>query len=270
MRNRARSSTVAADVTALAPERSTAVACRAARTARWALVDVVRGVALVAVVLYHLVWDLGHFGVTEHWARTPSGRMTGHVIAGTFLLLTGVSLALAHRHSVDLRTFGRRLLKLLAAAYAITAVSLVLAPQFMVTFGILQNIALTSVLLLPFLRASRLVAIGAALISAALPAIVSIDSTSRWVTWTGLTPTLSPSLDVQPLLPMFALSLLGLVLTRTLLGNEALRDRVASWQPTGPVSTASQTLGRHTLAIYLAHQPVLFGALSLLVLLELI
>lgn len=260
MRNEARRSTVAARVTTLAPEQPTAVA----RTARWALVDVVRGVAIVAVVLYHLVWDLGHFGVTEHWARTASGRMTGHVIAGTFLFLTGVSLALAHRHSVDLRTFGRRLLKLLAAAYAITAVSLVLAPQFVVTFGILQNIALTSVLLLPFLRTSRLVAIGAALISAALPAIVSIESTSRWVTWTGLTPTLSPSLDVQPLLPMFALSLLGLVLTRTLLGRESLRDRVASWRPRDPVSAASQTLGRHTLAVYLAHQPVLFGTLSLL------
>lgn len=233
---------------------------------RWAAVDLLRGIAIVAVVVYHLVWDLGYFGVMDQWAHTTAGRWTGHVIAGTFLFLTGFALVLAHRRRVDLRAFSRRLGKLLACAYAITAVSLVFAPKLVVSYGILHDLALTSVLLLPFLRAPRLVGLGAAIVAAVLPMLVSIESTSRWVTWTGLTPTLSPSLDVQPLLPGFAVSLGGLLLARTVLADDRLAAAVADWRPTGVAGTPSAVLsrwGKHTLAIYLLHQPVLFGALEL-------
>ena len=85
-----------------------------------------------------------------------------------------------------------------------------------------------------------------------------------WVTWTGLTPTLSPSLDVQPLLPGFAVSLAGLLLARSLIDPAPIGQRIAQWRP--PDATPTRVLGRwgrHTLAIYLVHQPVLFGALIL-------
>lgn len=238
----------------------------AAKPGRWVAVDLLRGVAIVAVVLYHLVWDLGHFGVIEHWAHTPTGRWVGHIIAGTFLFLTGFSLVLAHRRRVDPLGFCRRLGKLLLCAYAITAVSLVVAPDLVVTFGILHDIALTSVLLLPFLRGSRALGVGVAILAAVAPMVVSIDSTSRWVTWTGLTPQLSPSLDVQPLLPGFAVSLAGLLLARTLLQAPRVGTAVRDWRPRGAAARPTAVLttwGRHTLAIYLVHQPVIFGALIL-------
>ncbi|MBC9957516.1 heparan-alpha-glucosaminide N-acetyltransferase [Yimella sp. cx-51] len=238
---------------------------KAPRRSRWAVIDVLRGVAIVAVVLFHLVWDLGHFGLMDHWTRTPAGRMTGHVIAGTFLFLTGFSLVLASRGGVKARPFLRRLGKLLACAYAITFASVIIAPPWLVTFGILHDIALTSVLLLPFLRGSKLIAMGAALLSFALPAMISIDSTSRWLTWTGLTPTLSPSLDVQPLFPLFGVSLLGVVLARLVIERAQLESALASWASADPLSTTMQRWGRHTLAIYLLHQPVLFGLLNLLI-----
>lgn len=238
-----------------------AASLRARTIGRWAVVDVVRGAAIVAVVIYHFIWDLAHFGLAGSWTSTPAGRMTGHVIAGTFLFLTGFSLVLAQRSSFDARGFGRRLGKLLLCAYAITAVSAVIAPSMLVTFGILHDIALTSVLLLPFLWADRLVALGAALVAFAATSIVTIDSTSRWLTWTGLTPKLSPGLDVQPLLPLFGVSLLGLVAARVVIEHPGLVQRVASWRPR-PAATVVQTWGRHTLAIYLAHQPVLFAVLG--------
>lgn len=249
--------------TSLAKAPSTA---GAAKPGRWVAVDLLRGVAIVAVVLYHLVWDLGHFGVIDHWAHTPIGRWVGHIIAGTFLFLTGFSLVLAHRHRVDPVAFCRRLGKLLLCAYAITAVSLVVAPDLVVTFGILHDIALTSVLLLPFLRGSRALGVGVAILAAVAPMVVSIDSASRWVTWTGLTPQLSASLDVQPLLPGFAVSLAGLLLARTLLQAPRVGTAVRDWRPGGAAAKPTAVLttwGRHTLAIYLVHQPVIFGALIL-------
>lgn len=233
---------------------------------RWAIVDLLRGLAIVAVVAYHFVWDLGHFGVIAPWAHTPTGRWVGHLIAGTFLFLAGFSLVLAHRHRTDLVAFGRRLGKLLLCAYAITAVSLIFAPSLVVTYGILHDIALTTVLLLPVLRAPRLLVGGAVVLAAVLPMIVSIDSSSRWVTWTGLTPALSPSLDVQPLLPGLAVSLAGVLLARSLTAPSGAGPRVAGWRPADPVAGAARLLGRwgrHTLAIYLLHQPLLFGGLML-------
>ena len=246
------------------PRASAAITTARRQDSRWQIVDLVRGVAIVAVVLYHLVWDLGHFGLTEHWVRTDTGRLIGHLIAGTFLFLTGFSLVLAHRSAIDLRAFAHRLLKLIICAYAVTAVSLAVAPRLVVTFGILHAIALTSVLLLPFLGASRLLALGAAAVSFALPQIMSIDSTSRWLTWTGLTPTLSPSLDVQPMLPMFGVALLGLVSARTVLVVDTLHRRICALRFGGRVGRTTACLGRRTLVIYLLHQPVLFGGLLLL------
>lgn len=245
---------------------TSAPARRAATTAargRWGWVDALRGVAIVAVVAYHLQWDLASYGYAGKWTATPTGKLVGHLIAGTFLFLVGVSFALAHRRGFDGPAHLRRLAKLVAAAGVITAVSWVTNPQAVVTFGILHAIALTSVLLIPFLRWSDTVAVVAAAVSFALPAVVQLPG-SVWWGWLGLSDVVRPTLDHQPLFPMFGLSLLGLVLARRLIDRPDLAAVVGRCAPAGSVGAGLRFLGRHTLAIYLLHQPVLIGIFELL------
>ncbi|NOP37367.1 DUF1624 domain-containing protein [Calidifontibacter sp. DB2511S] len=241
-------------------ERAPAPVAAAVATPRLVVIDALRGVAILAVVAYHFVWDLGNFGyLPGQWCSTPAGVLTGRIIAGSFLGLVGVSMALAHQHGFRARSFWRREAQLLATAALVTIVTFVVMPAEVVTFGILHNIALTSLLLVPFLRGSRALALGCALLAFALPSLVTIEAAPAWWTWTGLAAHPTPSLDYQPLLPLLGVSLLGLIAGRTLVSSPRLAVAVGRLGH-DPVSRSLGRVGRHTLAIYLIHQPVMYGA----------
>ncbi|HSM40731.1 MAG TPA: heparan-alpha-glucosaminide N-acetyltransferase, partial [Afifellaceae bacterium] len=148
-------------------------------------VDVVRGLAIAGVVLFHLVWDLDFAGlVTGNPSRNPAWLMFGHVLAATFIALVGVSLALAHRGGVRWRPFFSRLLVIAAAAIAITIGTLLVFPDAFVFFGILHLIAVASligVLFVPLPAVASLVAGGAILIAASLFSDPLFDT--RWLAW---------------------------------------------------------------------------------------
>jgi len=68
-----------------------------ART-RIELVDVARGLALVAMAIYHFVWDLDFFGYIDPGTSITGGwRIFARCIAISFLFIVGVSLHLANR-----------------------------------------------------------------------------------------------------------------------------------------------------------------------------
>lgn len=231
------------------------------RTARIGLIDVVRGVAILAVIAYHLTWDLGDFGfLPERPAQSVTGENIAHGIAGTFVFLVGVSQVLAHENGFRARAFGRRLLELIGYGALISVVTYVVMPSQWVSFGILQCIAVVSVLALPFVRLSRALALGVAVLAVALPGIVEIPGSSRWLSWTGLTETTAPTIDSAPVLPLFALTLLGIVLMRTLRERGGDRRLAAVSTESGALG-ALAFLGRHTLIIYVVHQPILLGLL---------
>ncbi|MGL4443112.1 MAG: heparan-alpha-glucosaminide N-acetyltransferase domain-containing protein, partial [Alsobacter sp.] len=74
-------------------------------------IDVARGVAIVAMVIYHLTWDLGHFNFIELQAgEDPAWRMFAKLIAGSFLLLVGIGLVLADRDGLQRGPYARRLM----------------------------------------------------------------------------------------------------------------------------------------------------------------
>ncbi|KNX37317.1 DUF1624 domain-containing protein [Luteipulveratus halotolerans] len=240
---------------------STRPAPPAARTTRLAALDVLRGVAIIAVIAFHLTWDLGSLDlIGVDIGRTTWGRWIAHGIAGTFLLLVGVSLVLAHRERFRAQAFWRREVELVGYAALISAVTYVALPTEFVSFGILHSIALTSVIALPFVWASRATALGAAGLALVLPQLIVIDGSSRWWSWTGLTESVKPTIDSAPVLPMLAVTLLGILLMRRLQDNR-LADRLALWRAEDRLSTGLRHLGRHTLVIYLVHQPLLLGAL---------
>ena len=225
-------------------------------------VDVARTVALAGMVVFHFTRDLEDFGLIAA-GTTVQGFWWyfARAIAGSFLFLAGVSLWLAHGQGIRWPGFLRRLAMLAAAAALVTLATWIALPWGFVHFGILHSIAVCSVIGLAFLRlpaaVTLLAAAGAVALARAGP-FAAFDT--PWLWWTGLAPEVRRSIDFEPVFPWLAPLLAGIALAR-LAGRAGLWDRAALWQ--GPVPRALGWPGRHSLAIYLIHQPVLIGGLWL-------
>lgn len=217
-------------------------------------VDLARGVAIVAMIAYHVAWDLHAFG----WSpldpgQSPPWHWFGQLIASTFLFLSGLSLLLAHRRGVGPAQAFRRIAVIASAAAAVTLVTAVVSPGQTIIFGILHCIALGDLLALPLVLAPAWAALACAAISFAVPVIwPDVAGPNLW--WLGLSRQIPDTLDVRPLLPWAGVIFLGVAIGQANL--PLLRV-----QPTpGKLLNAIAATGRHTLLIYLAHQPLLFAA----------
>ncbi len=226
--------------------------------ARLPLIDAARGVAIVAMAIYHFSWDLRFFGFTGVDVTQETGWVIfARLIAGTFLFLVGVSLVLSTRGGLNRRRFLRRLGILAAAAAAITAVTYVTMPDAFIFFGILHCIAVSSVLGLAFVRAPVGVVVGAAVLVCLAPSFLAGPAFDHpALQWIGLSTTMPRSNDFVPLFPWFGAVLAGIAAARL---APLLPVAVPSWRG-GPLGRALVWAGRHSLPIYLIHQPVLFGA----------
>lgn len=219
---------------------------------RVAWIDRARGAALLAMILYHFCFDLRLLGLVD-W---PVGthllwRACAIAIAASFIALSGLSLQLAASRGLDARSFLRRLAKLAVAALLVTLGSWIAMPH-PITFGILHAIATFSVLALPFLRAPTWLVLATALAVFLLPLVYGSEAFSApWLYPVGLDPTPIPSFDYEPIFPWMAPMLTGLA------AAGLLRPR-----PGMPATDLLARMGRHSLVVYLLHQPVLMGILQ--------
>ena len=225
---------------------------------RIALVDVLRGCALIAMAVYHFVWDLAFFELADFGpTENPFWIWFARATAGSFLMLVGVGLTLAHGGGVKWRPFLRRLLVIAVAALAISIASWLSDPDRVILFGILHCIAVSSVIGLFLLRVPvpLVVTLAAACLAApsffASPAFNGIG----WV-WLGLASEPLPSNDYNPLLPWFGMVLIGIAAARMI-----PRNAWPAWQPYDVVARVLALIGRHSLLFYLVHQPILMALL---------
>ncbi len=225
-------------------------------------IDVARGVALVGMAAFHFSWDLADFQlVSPLLPFTPPMRLLSHTVASAFLALAGVSLALAHRERLNVRTFGNRLALVAGAAALVTIGSSIFAPGLTIWFGILHCIVAASLLALPLIEAPawRSLAAGSAVV--ALPFFFQSKAfNSPTLLWLGLGEALPNTLDWRPLLPWAGVTLLGLGAAR-LHGVLNWLTRPVRWRARSVPARLVAVAGRHSLAIYLVHQPILIGVL---------
>jgi len=230
-------------------------------TPRLPLLDALRGAALLAMIGYHLVWDLAYVGLLPPGsATTPLGRGIAAAIAASFLALAGTSFALAHAEGVRWRPWAVRLVRITLAALAVTAVTFWATPDTPIRFGILHMIALAAVLSLPFLAAPVGVPVLAAGIVLAVDGLATGPAPPAAI-WLGLGGPAPPASDFRPVFPWLAPVLLGLAAGPGLIRAGGMPDRLATVPLTDRTGRCLRGLGRHSLAVYLIHQPVLLGLL---------
>lgn len=224
-------------------------------------VDLARSLALLGMAVFHFTWDLEFFGYIDSGTTLQGGwAIFARLVAGTFLFLAGVSLVLGHGQGIRWRSFLRRLAMVGAAAAAITLATFFAMREAFIFFGILHSIAVTSVLGLAFLRAPVWLTLSAAVAVWLLPEVFRSPAFDpRWLAWTGFAETAPRSFDFVPVFPWFATCLLGIAAAKAAQAA-GLWDRLRGGSP-GPLLRAAAWPGRHSLAVYLLHQPVLIGLL---------
>jgi len=237
----------------------------AAPSSRIDWIDIARGVALIAMAVYHFSWDLEFFGYLDP-GTAGSGPLKwfARSIAASFLFLVGISLVLAHINGIRWNGYGRRLAMIVAAALAITVATRWFTPDAYVFFGILHHIAFASVVGLAFLRlpAPALFVIAAFWFSVQFWGKTSAFD-APWLAWLGLSPFPPRSNDFVPVFPWFAAVLAGMGAGRLMIGTNATDWLRAHPPGRNTLSAALRFLGRHSLATYLLHQPILIACVYL-------
>ncbi len=224
--------------------------------------DAARGIALIAMATYHFSWDLEFFGYLDPGTSTHGPlKIYARCIASSFLFLAGFSLVLAHYPHLRLQSFLKRLGVIVAAALAITAATAIATPDGLIFFGILHSIAAASLLGLLFLRAPPLVTMAAAAVVIALPNHYRSELFDvPWLLFLGLSEHLPRSNDYVPLFPWSGALLLGIAAARIARARGWLETFARL--PEGP--RWLRWAGRHSLIVYLVHQPVLISIVYLM------
>ena len=224
-------------------------------------IDALRGGALCLMIVYHFAFDLRFYGVTnsdfEHDLFWLSFRA---LIVTSFMALVGMSLVLADQARSTRLHFWRRIAIIAGCACLVSIASYLTFRRTFIYFGILHAIAVASVLVSPLVRRPRAaIAIGVAVVAAGVfwsdPAF-----NARWLSWIGFVTEKPPTEDYVPLAPWAGVVALGVAA-----GNWLARDGFRALAPAGRAPAWLRWMGRHSLLVYMSHQPLLLGGLWLVV-----
>ena len=226
-------------------------------------VDFARGIAIAMMIIFHLIYDLD-FGVMDFTLNKGFWYLFRRSIAISFLMLVGISLNLSFFRAGKkvFFTFLRRGLKIFGFGLCITLVTLFFLPGAYVRFGILHLIGLSIIIAYFFLDFYILnLIIGVFVISLGYM-MGNIHINTPWLFWLGLRGGHYPGLDYFPLFPWIGIIFIGLFLGKSLYGEQKRKFKMIRNCPKylNPLCF----LGKHSLFIYLVHQPILIIILALL------
>lgn len=225
-------------------------------------IDTIRGCALVSMIAYHGCWDLVYLcGFDWAWYRSFGAYVWQQSICWTFILLSGYCFFLGRRPV-------RRGLVTFASGGLVSAVTAVALPENPVFCGVLTFMGLATLLTVPLKPLLRRLPPQPGLAASIALFMLVRDVNDGFLGFEGVRIAAAPeganlftavlgfppagfhSSDYFPLLPWLLLFWTGLFLSRLRPERDDLLLHPI------PLITA---MGRHSLLIYLAHQPLLYA-----------
>lgn len=233
-------------------------------TRRFFEVDALRGVAVVMMVIYHVVFDLYFFQITDAVFTTRFWPIFGKATAVAFISLAGVSLAISYNRSpATWGRFARRGLRIWAWGVLLSVLTWVaLGPLLFIKFGVLHLIGLSVALSYPLLRHRRLNLVLALAILALARPLSPIAAEYAWTSWLGFHIEGYYPVDHFALVPWYGVFLLGLFAGNTIYRGYRRAFELPDLSRLGAVRLLA-AMGQHSLPIYLLHQPLLLAVFFL-------
>ena len=238
------------------------ISCSANKKAsHYAFIDYLRGIALLLMFVYHFCFDLNYYQfIQTNFYNNPLWIYFRVIIVSLFLWLVGISLWLAASKEINLPRYLTRLIFLAISALLVSASSYITFPSSYIYFGILHFILLASIVGLAFVRLyyANLI-LGIALIFIGIFISHSVFNHNN-LQWFGLMTYKPKTEDYVPFLPWFGVVLLGIFSAQFIFKKGHFKI-FKYWQDTSRHQQLIVCMGRHSLLIYLLHQPVFMGIL---------
>lgn len=226
-------------------------------------VDSWRGVAIITMVIFHLMYDLRSFAEMNVVLHEGFWFYFQRFTATSFITLAGISLVISYHRARQKQggtdglywKFFRRGLQVLGVGLVIGLV-VQLAGVGRIDFGVLHLIGVSTLIAYPFLRFRWLNLAVAALLFPLSYYLQTIPVDTYALVWLGMEPPNYYYLDYFPLTHWFAVVLIGIFIGNTLYKDGVRQFRLPDLSAFFPFSLL-QFLGQHSLLIYVIHQPIL-------------
>ena len=263
---------------------------------RYRLLDTLRGFSLVSMILYHICWDLVNlYRFDWQWYQGTPGHVWQQSICWGFILISGFCMGLKNGKQESQLSYKRGLV-VLAAGVLVTVATLLFTPESPIIFGVLFFLGCAMLLttaLLPLLRNCSCK--GGLLLTGLLffllrnineetlgfENLIFCRLPESWyrhgllATFFGLQDKEFFSTDYFSLIPWYFLFLAGYFLCRCLTekNGQPDHDEQSENNPEAiavlPAGFAKgipffEILGKHSLPIYLLHQPIILFLLSVI------
>ena len=238
---------------------------------RLGIFDLVRGLSVVSMVLFHLCYDLKFLsGVELAWFEPPLQDIWRCSISWSFLFIAGCMCALSRNNL-------RRALEYGGVALAVWVVTTVAAVDTPISFGIIYCMSACTLVAWVLQRIGALPRgrVAACVLFVGFVALLGLSdgtigigdfalrlprevASAEGLAWLGIPSSSFASGDYYPLLPYLLIYLSGAAM------GVRWRDRgYPAWAYEAKVAPLN-FVGRHALLVYVVHQPVILGMCALL------
>jgi len=241
---------------------------------RFIELDILRGIAIALMIFLHLLWDLDYFGIIPLDHQIYQFQ---EIVPLVFFLLVGICLVVGKNKNLsktpqEQKKYDRHLavrgLKIFGLGMAITLVTIIFMPDRPIIFGVLHFIGLSIIFSIPFIRLKNYNLLFASLVILAgiIIGAYPIENPTAFHLAIGLHQAniWKYTIDYFPLIPWFGVILAGIVVGNILYKDNKRRFYLPDLSKYKSFTTLSW-VGKHSLAIYLLHQPIISGMLLLFV-----
>lgn len=234
---------------------------------RYHLLDSIRGLLLIMMIVFHTMFDVMIMGDGSFSVRNIPGYVFQQSIGYGFIFLSGMCRAIGKRHL-------RRGLTVLGAAALVSFVTYVFTPGQAINFGVLVLLGSSMLIVIPLEKVIKdkhaPIGLGLSLVLFILTRNVSDGNLGfeglklielpdflyrNFATaYLGFPPADFASGDYYPLIPWFFLYMCGYFFWKLIGTKEWVKKPLLIKIP------VLSFLGRHSLLVYLLHQPICYAA----------